>query len=137
MGRAKTVDVCLICDKLPCECNKKPEKKPVARTPRVAKATVDVESPLTTTPPPAPKSYARNIGILDAMKSSSIASAHEVITSAPIKDDDYEEELFACVKVLWPILHPDEHVKYADRFASHSVARRLERWKKARGSAVS
>lgn len=117
------VDYCLICDALPCECNKPAAKAPRAPRASKPKPTVDVVSPLTTTPA-APPSTAPRADILGAMKARAADATQPVVTAATVPVD-HDTALKEAVKALWPILHPDERA----RFVPTSLADRTAAWR--------
>lgn len=128
MARVSKVDPCLICDQVPCECNKPEPKAAKPRLPK-AKPVVNVEDSRTTTPAPARPSKPVRPSVVAAMKERAAATPPPP-TAAPMGGqpaDAATPGLKAALKALWPLLHPDEKVRYP--WAEPDLNDRRDAWK--------
>lgn len=132
MPRRSPVDVCMICQEVPCECNKKTKKTSTGSTGIVAPPATSTPVELTSS---RPSSSAREKmkAAAAAPKPASTSVGKQRKISVPPPQSEHSDETVAlhqAIRNLAPLLHPDELKRWgAVITAGATVAERAALWK--------
>ncbi len=104
----------MFCGKMPCVCNKKPEKEKAPRKPKVEKLSI-VKAPEKTGVTEEIFVSVPRVDVREAMKARVQRRKDEVKAATDYEVDD--AEFVSAIQALESILHPEEKMRFARTLA--------------------